>query len=119
MDHAVVRAALERFGIDHFTTRTYIVNVLRLNSADSFLDSTTEVTRKISKELCAASKDTGVAPPNRPDCSMKTMTAISVIKFSIKILVNRGVPEDNQLLTILDPAAVTFFKTLHHLQANT
>ena len=61
MDPAVVRAALERFGIDHLPTRTYIVNVLRLDSADSFLDCTTEVNRTIFKELRSASKVTNVA----------------------------------------------------------
>ena len=34
MDPAVFRAALERFGIDHFPTQTYILNVLHLDSAD-------------------------------------------------------------------------------------
>ena len=119
MDPEVVRAALERFGIDHLTTQTYIVNLLHLDSADSFLDCTTEVTRKISKELCAASKDTNVAQPNRPDCSMKTITAISVITFSIKALVDQGVPAYNQLLTTLDQASVTLFKTLHRYPSNT
>ena len=119
MDPAVVRYALERFGIDHFPMQTYIVNVLRLNSADSFLYCATEVNRKIFKELHAASKDTNVAQPNQPDCSMKTMAAISVITFSTKTLVDRGVPADNQLLTTLDPEAVTFFKTLHRCPANT
>ena len=50
---------------------------------------------------------------------MKTMAAITVITFSIKTLVDQGMLEDNQLLTTLDPATVTFFKTLHHRPANT
>ena len=82
-------------------TWTYIVNVLCLDSADPFLDCATEVTRKIFKELCAASKDTNAAQPNRLDFSMKTMAAIAVITLSIKTLVDRGVPADNQLLTTL------------------
>ena len=64
MDPAIFRAALERFRIDHFPTRTYINNVLRLNGTDSFLDCTTEVIRTIFKELHASSKDTNVAQPN-------------------------------------------------------
>ena len=119
MDPAVVRAALERFGIDHLPTRTYIVNVLRLDIADSFLDCTTEVTRTIFKGLCAASKDNNVSQPNRPDFSTRTMAVITVITLSIKTLVDRGVPADNQLLTNLDPAAITFFNNLHHLPDNT
>ena len=50
---------------------------------------------------------------------MKTIAAIAVITLSIKTLVCRGVPADNQLLTTLDPAAVIFFKTLHRCPANT
>ena len=119
MDPAVVRSALERFGIDHFSTRTYIVNVLRLDSADSFIDCTTEVTIIIFKELRAESKDTNVAQPNQPDCSMKMMSDIDVITLSIKTLVDQGVPSDNLLLTTLDPADITFFKTLHRLPENT
>ena len=69
--------------------------------------------------MCAASKDTDAAEANRTDFSMKTMTDITVIKFSIKTLVDQGMTADSQLLTTLDPAAVTFFKNLHHLQANT
>ena len=118
MDPAVVRSALERFVIDHFPTQTYIVNVLCLDSAGSFLDCTTEVTRKIFKELRVTYKDTNFAQPNRPDCSMNTMVAIAVITLSIKTLMDRGVPADNQLLTTLDPAAVTFFKTLHRRLVN-
>ena len=106
MDPAFVRAALERFGIDHFPTRTYIINVICLESADSFLDCTTEVTRKIFKELRAASKDNIVAQPNRPECSMKTISAIDVITLSIKTLVYQGMPEYNKLITTLDPSAV-------------
>ena len=119
MDPAVVRAALERFGIDHLPTRTYIFNFLRLDSAGSFLDCTTKVTIIIPKELRAASKDTNVAEANRPDCSMKTMAAIDVITFSIKTLVDRVMTVDSQLLTTLDPAAVTVFETLHHRPDNT
>ena len=104
---AAVRSALERFGIDHLPTWTYIVNVLRLDSADLFLDCTTEVSRTIFKELCAASKDTNVAQPNQSDCPMKAMAAIAVITLSIKTLVDRDVPADNQLLTTFDPAAVS------------
>ena len=88
MDPVVVRAALERFGIDNFPTRTYTVNVLRLNSDYSFLYCTTEATRTIFKELLAESKDTNVAQPNQPDCSMKTMADTAVIKLSIKTLVD-------------------------------
>ena len=119
MDPTVVRSELERFGSDNFPTRTYIVNVLRLNIADSFLDYTTEITRTIFNELCAESKDTDVTQPNQPNCSMKIMAAIAAIRLSIKNLVDRGVPEDSQLLTTLDPAAVTFFKNLHRRPANT
>ena len=50
---------------------------------------------------------------------MKLMADIAVITFSIKTLVDRGVPADIQLLTTLDPAAVTFFKTLHCCPAST
>ena len=102
MDPAVVRAAFERFGIDHFSTRTHIVNVLRLNSADSFIDCTTEVNITLFKELLTASKDTNAAQPNRLDCSMKTIAAIDVITLSIKTLVDQGVPADSQFPTTLD-----------------
>ena len=119
MDHAVVRSMLERFGIDRFPTLIYIVNFLRLNSADSFLDCTTKVNRTIFKELRAASKDTDAVEANRTDCSMKIIADITVITLSIMTLVDRGVTEDSQLLTTLDSAAVTFFKNLHHRPSNT
>ena len=119
MDPAIDIFVLERFGIDRFPTRTYIVNLPCLNRADSFLDCTTEVNRTIFKEMCAASKDTDAAEANRTDFSMKTMTDITVITFSIKTLVDQGMTADSQLLTTLDPAAVIFFKNLHHRPANT
>ena len=85
---AVVKAALERFGIENFPTRTYIVNVLFLDSADLFLYCTIEVIRTIFKEICEASRDTNVAQANGPDFSMKTMEYITVITLSIKSLVD-------------------------------
>ena len=101
MAPTIVRAKLERFGIYHLPTRTYIVNVLSLDSADSFLDFTKEVTRTISKKLRAASKDTNAAQHNQPGCSMKTMADIAVITLFIKTPVDLGVPADNQLLMTL------------------
>ena len=55
MKPAVVRAELECSGVDHLPTQTYIVNALRLGSDYFVLDCTTEVTRKIFKELRAVS----------------------------------------------------------------
>ena len=119
MDPAVVRSVLERFVIDHFPMWNYIVNVLHLDSAGLLLDCTTEVTSTIFKEVIAEYKYASVTQANQTYCSMKTMAAIAMTTLSINTLVYQGMPADSQLLTTLEPVAITFFKTLHSRPANT
>ena len=47
------------------------------------------------------------------------MSAIAVIPFPIKTLVDWGALKENQLPTTLDPVAISFFKTLHCCPENT